>query len=221
MALIEQCRGIESVDCNDQFVIVKAPIELVAPAFGQIWQATVWQQDVYDREIEIVGQDAIVFQFRGHAWTLIHELYGRKAEPNEQDAEALARQLDTEAIYYAVSDTGQHTRYRFYDGTGLIESLSFEGWNEPLQFDSKRRQFSPETSGEAYTFISRFMREQGIYIPMIFLPKVEFGQRLVLRIEANIHPSLTQFLKRVDFMRCDHVGIVITDLPIRVKQILP
>ena len=67
MALIEQCRGIESVDCNDQFVIVKAPIELVAPAFGQIRQATVWQPDIYDREIEIIGQDLIVFQFRGHA----------------------------------------------------------------------------------------------------------------------------------------------------------
>ena len=152
---------------------------------------------------------------------MIHKLYGRKAAPNEQDAEALARQLDTEAIYYIVSDTGHYTRYRFYDSTGLIESLAFEGWNEPLQFESKRRELSLKTSGEAYKFIYDFMTEQGIYIPMIFLPTVEFGQHLVLRIEANIYPSLPQFLERVDFIRCDHIGIPVADPPIRVKQILP
>ena len=76
MIPIEQCRGIESPDCNDQFVMVRASIQIVAPALTQIRQATLWEQDVYDREIEITDQDFIVFQFRGHSWTLIHHLAG-------------------------------------------------------------------------------------------------------------------------------------------------
>jgi hypothetical protein len=59
---------------EEPFVLVNAPIQKVAPAFVQLKQATVWQQDVYDREIEILRKDFIVFQFQGHSCTLIHHL---------------------------------------------------------------------------------------------------------------------------------------------------
>ncbi|MCY7275513.1 MAG: hypothetical protein LH702_17680 [Phormidesmis sp. CAN_BIN44] len=214
MAEIEQYSGIESLDCNDWFVIVKAPIQVVAPAFVQIRQATVWQQDVYDREIEIIGQDFIVFQFRGHAWTLLHRLLSRKVEPNEEDAERLARHLDTEVIYYRISDTAEFIRYRLYDSTGLVESLSHEDGSG--QFYSTRRQLSAASIENPWTFADDFMSERGIYVPMVFLPEVAVGQRMLLRIETHMThssdpvavgsiPPVT--FKQSDFSRFDHVGI--------------
>jgi hypothetical protein len=214
MAEIEQYSGIESVECNDFFTIVKAPIQVVAPAFVQLRQATVWQEDVYDREIEIIGDDFIVFQFRGHSWTLLRRLFSRKIAPNEEDAEALARHLDTEVVYYRVSDTCGFIRYRLYDSTGLVESLSYE--DGIGQFDSKRRQLAEEWVEKPWSFVYNFMKERGIYVPMVFLPKVAVGQRMLLRIETSmIHPSdpavvgsiPTVNFKRSDFSRLDHIGI--------------
>lgn len=60
---LEQKRGIESIDLNQFFVLVKAPIESVAQAFSQVRQADIWERDVYDRNVGFVGQSFIVFQF--------------------------------------------------------------------------------------------------------------------------------------------------------------
>jgi hypothetical protein len=72
------------------------------------------------------------------------------------------------------------------------------------------------------------MREQGIYIPMIFMPQVTVGQPLLLQIETHIDDIPTVYeaippitFERSDFTRCDHGGISVADLPVRVKQILP
>jgi hypothetical protein len=215
MASIEQCRGIESVECNDRLVLVKAPIQKVAPAFVQLKQATVWQQDVYDREIEILKKDFIVFQFQGHSWTPIHYLRSFANTPREGEAEELARCLDTEAIYYDLSDTGIRISYRLYESTGLIESFSFNDGS--CQFHSKRRKLSSESIGEPYTFIINFMEENDIYIPQGILPEVAVGEKLILQIETHIeslpdrrtpgrigYPILFQ---RSDFSRLDYVGI--------------
>ncbi|KAM3113845.1 hypothetical protein [Phormidesmis sp. 146-33] len=206
MSSIEQCRGVESFEFNTSFVIVKAPIQAVASAFTQIRQAKVWQQDVYDREIEIVGQDFIVFQFPSHEWTLIDSLRGGNS--TEQDAEALAKYLNTESIYYLHSDTGCCTMYRVYDSTGMVESLSSERDTMPYQFQSKRQQLSMEEIGHPAMFTDSFMEEQGVYIPALFLPKVAVGQHLVLKIEAHIDDSTYPImLDRSDFQRLDHIGI--------------
>lgn len=215
MSLIEQCRGIESFDRNASFVIVKAPIQAVASAFTQIREAKVWQQDVYDREIEIIGQDFIVFQFQGHEWILIYCLQSRRLAPTEQDAEALAKCLDTESIYYLNSDTGCYVMYSAYDSTGLVERLSSEKGTKPYQFQSKRRQLSIEAIGHPSMFMNSFMKERGIYVPLLFLPTLAVGQHFVLKIETHLDSALPAvpgsappiIFNCSDFYRLDHVGI--------------
>ena len=48
----EQCRGIESINLNDNLILVQAPIEQVAQSFNQVRQVARWEHhDVYGREI--------------------------------------------------------------------------------------------------------------------------------------------------------------------------
>jgi hypothetical protein len=71
---IEQRRGIDSIDINQSVILVRTPIEQVAQTLAQILQADSWERDAYNREIELLGQDFVVFQFRGHPWSTIHQM---------------------------------------------------------------------------------------------------------------------------------------------------
>ncbi|MUL37914.1 hypothetical protein [Gloeocapsopsis dulcis] len=102
---LEYKRGIVSIDLNQILAFVKASIELVAQTFSQAIQAEIWQRDVYQCEIEIVGQGFIIFQFREHPWTLIYQVnfvpYSISLET--KNAQNFSRLLNTPAIYYKVS----------------------------------------------------------------------------------------------------------------------
>ena len=63
---VEQRRGIETIDRNQNLLLVRAPIESVAQRLSRARRADVWERDIYDREIEITTESYIVFQFRGH-----------------------------------------------------------------------------------------------------------------------------------------------------------
>lgn len=216
MVAIERLRGIESPDCNEQFVIVKAPVHVVASALTEIRQATVWNQDVYAREIEIMGDDFVVFQFRGHSWTLIHYLRPQKTAPNERDAEALARYINTDAIYYRISDSACYIGYQLYDNTGLVESFYREG-QQPVEFQSLRRQTTEEIINILGLHVFDFMKEQDIYVPNISLPICKIGERITLQVGVYINdpdePSIGgskaiyPITDKSLFERCDHVGI--------------
>lgn len=217
MVAIERLRGIESPDCNDYFVIVKAPVHLVASALNETRQATVWNQDVCDREIEIMGDDFVVFQFRGHSWTLIHNLRVQETAPNEKDAEVLARHINTDAIFFRISDSSGYIGYQLYNSTGLVESLFRENGEPPGIFQSLKRQPPEKAISSPGLYIFDFLKEQEIYVPMISLPRCTVGQRIVLQVEVyiddpdepsiggckTIYPNTDKSL----FERCDHVGI--------------
>ena len=60
---VEQRRGIETIDRNQNLLLVRAPIESVAQRLSRARRADVWERDIYDREIEITAESYIVFQF--------------------------------------------------------------------------------------------------------------------------------------------------------------
>ena len=124
---LEQCRGIETIDWNEDLVLVRAQIEQVAQAFTQVRQANLWERDVYEREIEIIGQDFIVFRLRGHSWTLVHgkRILRSRMPLNDEDAQALSHLLHTRAIYFRNSDTGGSIEYHLYDCGESTEKLYF------------------------------------------------------------------------------------------------
>lgn len=217
MVAIERLRGIETPDCNDYFVIVKAPVHVVASALNETRQATVWNQDVYDREIEIMGDDFVVFQFRGHSWTLIHYLRVQETAPNEKDAEALARHINTDAIFFSICNTSGYIGYQLYDSTGLVESLFRENGEPPGIFQSLKRQPPEKAISSPGLYICDFLKEQDIYVPSISLPIGKVGERIILQVGVSIDDpdepyiggskAIYPITDKSLFERCDHLGI--------------
>jgi hypothetical protein len=201
---LQQCRGIESIDQNVFMVLVQAPIELVAQAFSQLRQAEIWVRDVYEREVEIIGQGVMVFQFRGHSWTLINRLcdppYGsglpRQVGATEEDAQNLSDLLHTRAIYYTASDTSGTIEYQLYQDGKSVERLFFEeGFS--VQFQSQLRQLEAEDIENAYSFTMNFIREQDAYVPVLFVSKCRsVGQQMILQLENLSRDNL----ERMDYI---------------------
>jgi hypothetical protein len=202
---VEERRGIESVDVNQEIVLVRAPIESVAQKFSRARRADVWERDIYDREIEITAESYIVFQFRGHPWTIVQQLKYKPGQLTfgEGDAITLSSFPSTRAIYYKVSDTCGYIGYNCYDGGAFAEMLYFEEEINFL-FVSNFRELTTEEIGSAFRFTDAFMREQDIYIPNVHYENVKVGDRVNLQLKS---PTLDN-LERNDFDRVDYIGII-------------
>ena len=201
---IEERRGIETIDRNQNLLLVRAPIELVAEKFSRARRADVWERDIYDREIEITAESYIVFQFRGHPWTIVEQLTYRPGSLvfGEGDAITLSSFPPTRAIYYKCSDTCGYIGYNCYDGGAFAEMLYCEAEMDIL-FLSDFREVKAEDIDSAFSFTDAFMREQDIYIPLVHYGNVRAGDRINLRPKG---PTLDD-LVRSDFERVDYIGI--------------
>lgn len=224
---LAQRRGLDWIDLNDLMVLVREPIEPVTQALSQVRQAELCERDVFEREVEILGQDFIIFQFRGHPWTLIHQLgFPLESPLGNEDAEALSGLLGTRAICYAVSDTCGSIGYHLYDHGASVEMLSFADGDpeadveveevkvssgqreESTSVQSQLRQlrteenwnpYDPELSQNPYEVVEDFFQEQDAYVPAFPGPEsFSVGQRVTLRFEG---------LERYDFERVDHVAV--------------
>lgn len=201
---VEERRGIESIDINQELLFVRAPIESVAEKFSRARRADLWERDIYDRPIEITSESYIVFQFRGHPWTIVQQL---KCQPGglvfgEGDAITLSNFLSTRAIYYKCSDTCGYIGYNCYDGGAFAEMLYFEEEISFL-FVSQLRELTTEDIDSAFSFTDAFMREQDIYIPLVHYENVKVGDRVNLRLKG----ATLDNLERNDFERVDYIGI--------------
>ena len=201
---IEQRRGIETIDRNQNLLLVRAPIESVAQKLSTARRADVWERDIFDREIEMTAESYIIFQFRGHPWTIVEQLTYRPGGLvfGEGDAITLSNFLSTRAIYYKCSDTCGYIGYNCYDGGAFAEMLYFEAEMD-LLFLSDFREVKAEDIDDAFNFTFAFMREQDIYIPYAYYQKVKVGDRLNLRPKG---PTLDD-LVRSDFERVDYIGV--------------
>lgn len=202
---IEERRGIESVDRNQDLVLVRAPIESVAEKFSRARRADVWERDIYDRPIEITAESYIVFQFRGHPWTIVQQLQYQPGQLTfgEGDAITLSSFPSTRAIYYKCSDTCGYIGYNCYDGGAFAEMLYFEEEISFL-FASQLRELTTENIDSAFSFTDAFMREQDIYIPLVHYENMKVGDRVNLRLKG---PTLDN-LVRSDFDRVDYLGVI-------------
>jgi hypothetical protein len=119
---IEECRGIETIDLNLEYILVRAEVELVAQAFSQLKHMDFWVRDAYNRELELQTESTLIFQFRGHPWSLIYKFHDLK----EEDALRISESLDTAAIYYTASDTCATLQYHLYRAGVSIEKFSLK-----------------------------------------------------------------------------------------------
>ncbi|MBH8562255.1 hypothetical protein I8748_08710 [Nostoc sp. CENA67] len=196
---LEQRRGLETIDRNLLFVLVRASVEQVAQAFSTLKQMDVWIRNAYDCEVEIHNESALVFQLRGHPWSFIYKLYKSSIQiyVTEEDARRISELLNTSVIYYAGSDTCGTIEYHLYNNGFLQERLSFEE-EVKCEFQSQLRQVEVgEVKKDAYTFTMNFMRDQDAYIPCIVeVEDLKVGQRTTLRFEG----LLPNEVERMDYL---------------------
>ncbi|WP_250122338.1 hypothetical protein [Chroococcidiopsis sp. CCMEE 29] len=182
---LEQRRGIETIDRNILFVLVRASVEPVAQAFSAFRQMDVWVRDAYEREIGIENESTFVFQLRRHPWSIVYKPYmpSERLYLTEEDARSISETLGTSAIYYAGSDTCGTLEYHLYRNGLCVEKLVFEE-EVSLEFQSQLRQFEAKDIGDAYTFTMNFICEQDAYVPNIVqVEDLRAGQRTTLRFE--------------------------------------
>ncbi|MEH2295861.1 hypothetical protein [Nostoc sp.] len=182
---LEQRRGLETIDRNLVFVLVRASVEQVSQAFSSLRQMNVWVRNAYECEIEIQNESTFVFQLRGHSWSLIYKphMSSIRIYLTEEDARNISESLSTSVIYYAGSDTCGTIEYHLYSNGILQEKLSFEE-EFKCEFQSQLRQLEARSIEDAYTFTMTFIREQDAYIPCVVeVEELLVGQHTTLRIE--------------------------------------
>ncbi|MEH2407469.1 hypothetical protein [Nostoc sp.] len=182
---LEQRRGLETIDRNLVFVLVRVSVEQVSQAFSTLRQMNVWVRNAYECEIEIQNESTFVFQLRGHPWSLIYKphMSAIRIYLTEEDARNISEFLSTSVIYYAGSDTCGTIEYHLYSNGILQEKLSFEE-EFKCEFQSQLRQLEARSIVNPYTFTMDFMREQDAYIPCVVeVEELLAGQHTTLRIE--------------------------------------
>ncbi|MEH2174675.1 hypothetical protein [Nostoc sp.] len=182
---LEQRRGVETIDANILFVLVRSSVEPVAQTFSNLKQMNIWVHNAYDREIDIQNESIFVFQLRGHPWSLIYKphISSIRIYLTEEDARSISESLGTSAIYYAASDTCGTIEYQLYSNGISVEKLSYEE-EVVIEFQSQLRQVEAKDIQSAYAFTMNFIREQDAYIPcLIEVEGLSAGQRTTLRIE--------------------------------------
>lgn len=189
---IEECRGIETIDLNLEYILVRAEVELVAQAFSQLKHMDFWVRDAYNRALELQTESTLIFQFRGHPWTVIYKFHDLK----EEDALRISEFLDTAAIYYTASNTCATIQYHLYRAGVSIEKFFFEE-EVSIEFQSQLRQIQANEIENGYGFAMKFIREQDAYIPaLIAVESLPQDQTGILRIEGLMHDEIT----RMDYL---------------------
>ena len=182
---LEQRRGLETIDRNLVFVLVRASVEQISQAFSTLRQMNVWVRNAYECEMEIQNESTFIFQLRGHPWSLIYKphMSSIRIYLTEEDARNISESLSTSVIYYAGSDTCGTIEYHLYSNGILQEKLSFEE-EFKCEFQSQLRQLEARSIKDAYTFTMNFIREQDAYIPCVVeVEELLAGQHTTLRIE--------------------------------------
>lgn len=195
---LEQRRGVETIDRNTLFVLVRASVEPVAQAFGVLRQMNVWVRNAYDREINIQNESTFVFQLQRHPWSIIYKPYMRSMQIylTEEDARSISELLGTYAIYYAASDTCGTIGYHLYS-SGVCNEKLFSQEEVSLEFQSQLRSFEAWDIQDAYTFTINFICEQDAYVPnLVEVEDLEAGQHKTLRFE-NL---MSNELERMDYL---------------------
>jgi len=180
----EHKRGIVSTDVNEFALLIKAPADDVAKSFVRARNATIWIRDIYEKSLQSTAMCFVVYQFKGHDWTLIqhiHNDYG-KDSLGQDDARVLSGELATKGIYYGNSDTAGSIGYTLFDCGQEVEAFKYgqdyeqhfdeesgeEDFDEgefSMTFHSKVRSEDVDEIDDPCTFADRFFKLQDALVP--------------------------------------------------------
>jgi hypothetical protein len=188
-------RGVASFDTNEIIVLVHAPVEPVAEAFKQIRKLKNWTRSANRQFIEVADPSYLVYQLRGHVWTILDCYHGRlRMVPDH--AKTLSKTLNTKAIFYGNSDTAGVTAYELFDNGKLLEH--FELGDDGVNFTSEIRNLhAPNAGPGVYDFVDKFFKSHNALAPSwsVYLGgwHQKPGQRVQLQMDEKA-------VGRVDFL---------------------
>jgi hypothetical protein len=182
----ETRRGVETIDYNNNLLLIRAPVDDVAQALADRTER--WERDVVGREIVLGQFGAFVFRLRGHAWTVVIpefriELQGWALLIGiSEQTRALSSLLSTRAIYYWVGDTSATVGYELYENGELLEKLSAtEGGSPDDTFSSRLRDLKRRDIRNIWRFTEQFLVEQDAFEPGVrfdyFIDRTEYWRR--------------------------------------------
>jgi hypothetical protein len=169
----ESRRGRQTIDYNNNLLLVRAPIDDVAQALADRTER--WERDVVGREIVLGQFGAFVFRLRGHSWTVVVP----EVRPSEwqgwalltgivEQTRALSGLLKTRAIYYWVGDTSGTVGYVLYENGELLEKFSgTEGGSPDDTFSSRLRDPKRRDLRKIWDFSYQFLVDQDAFEPGI------------------------------------------------------
>jgi ankyrin repeat protein len=144
---LSQLRGVLSLDVDELWLAVRAEVAEAASAFAAIRKAKRVHENVYGRPITVARRGFVAFRLRGHDWTLIVTWGDDQSKPSTKhwlapgDAQAIAKRLVTQAVFFAVSDTGGGLAYNLYEDGKLLERFE-TGQDDVLIFESTLRKLT-------------------------------------------------------------------------------
>jgi hypothetical protein len=210
---LTQRRGIESIDLNEDLILIQASIKDVSETAQYQFQMSL-ERDIWGMSINTNQQGIIILQLCGHPWTLVIPLPPRPYIFVPGDGSAITNtfsdSLNTKSISYHISDTEGSLSYQLFEKGKLIERLNFNyndgintkhiGCNQTFgcaEFESQIRSFEPQyIILNAYSITYDFFKAQNIYLPSFIWSNVHPGKRVKFRISG---------LSYLDFVRVDYL----------------
>jgi hypothetical protein len=159
---IHTLRGVCSSDVNEIILLVRAPVEQAATAFGSHRKLKTHLADIVGKTIEIDAPSYLVYQLVGHAWTIIDSFAGN-AYVDVADAKEISKKLRARVIYYGNSDTAGVVSYELFERGKSLERLDY---CEELEFESSvrdARDVPDESNLDEFT--DRFIRSEDAFTP--------------------------------------------------------
>ncbi|MCU0547846.1 MAG: hypothetical protein MUC48_00730 [Leptolyngbya sp. Prado105] len=192
-------RGIESIDLNLAFLLIKAPVATVAQTLSQLKQWN-WFPNASGLTVD-ARESTLVFSLSGHPWALVYQLHLQTQQMwlGKSDASTISAILKVPVISYVNSDTGGWLQYHFYQAGILRERLHSEASDtgDQIEFQSDLTQIE-QPIHNAYLFTLNFLQSQDAYIPALVVDDGVFGsdQSIILEI-GNLFP---EELERMDYL---------------------
>ncbi|MGD1953488.1 MAG: hypothetical protein ACFB14_28160 [Leptolyngbyaceae cyanobacterium] len=162
-------KGLGALNSNDYLILVKANIDDVGFALREIRNCGLHQKNVYGRAVKLRNRACCYsIQLSGHVWSIL-QYVGSAPVPaifNREDAQAISRILNSEAIFFRFSDTGTYLKYFYYGLGALLESLDYiELPNKAYyEFYSEYRSLDFEvTRDDASLVVNDFFYNKEIY----------------------------------------------------------
>ena len=217
---IAEKRGIIGSLCsNDWQIFVKADVQSVARGLRAIRNHSLWSQDIYGQTITLGSHPCCyVLQLKGHPWSIVQYIPLDRQVPwveqsfrhsirmalNREDALALSRVLETEAVFFEYSDTGVYLRYCYYNLGAIIESLDYieprDGTRCYYEFESQI--YSPDFKIEphdASLVANRFFLYKDIYVLEVRWPSLD-GHRAGDQVRFSFTGISKEDVQRADYL---------------------